>query len=248
MGQAVGQPGTILLDLNARVDARRTTGRARGERLLQLGIAGGDIVLIGAATFLAAQGNIRVPVLPVTNDINTIATSLGLWVVVAWMLANVARGTYARAHVGVGTIEYTRVLGAAGFTAGFLGISSYLTKFELSRAFFVLLFVVGVPLLLVWRWSARRIVQRLRERGRLLTKVLLSGSHERVDEVATVLRREKWLGFQVIGALVPSSAFVDTTPGGVPVIGFTHETAQNALASEADLVLFAEGAFPAPVD
>ncbi|WP_374968290.1 sugar transferase [Terrabacter sp. BE26] len=238
----------MLLDLNARVDARRRTDRARGERLLQLGIAAGDVVLIGAATFVAAQNNIRVPVLPVTNDINTIATSLGLWIVVAWMLANVVRGTYAMTHVGVGTTEYARVLGAAGFTAGFVGISSYLTKFELSRAFFVLLFLVGVPMLLVWRWSARRIVKRLRERGYLLTKVLLSGSQERIDEVAAVLRREKWLGFHVIGALVPSTAFVNTTPGGVPVIGFTHETAQNALAAEADLVLFAEGAFPAPVD
>ncbi len=63
-----------------------------------------------------------------------------------------------------------------------------------------------------------------------------------------MLRREKWLGFRIIGALVPSSRPVKQTPGGVPVIGFTNETASNALASDADLVLFAEGAFPSAVD
>ena len=57
------------------------------------------------------------------------------------------------------------MLGAAGITAGAIGISSYLTKFELSRAFFVLLFLVGVPVLLLWRWTARRIVHRLHAAG-----------------------------------------------------------------------------------
>ena len=185
---------------------------------------------------------------PVANDVNTVALSVGPAIIVAWMLANVARGSYTKAHLGVGTVEYARVLGAAGLTAGAIGISSYLTKFELSRAFFVLLFLVGVPVLLLWRWSARRIVHRLHRRGRLLTKVIISGSESRIDEVASVLRREKWLGFHVIGALVPSTRPVEQTPGGVPVIGFTNETASNALASEADLVLFSEGAFPSAVD
>ena len=115
----------------------------------------------------------------------------------------------------------TPACSALPLTAGAIGISSYLTKFELSRAFFVLLFLVGVPLLLLWRWSARRIVHRLHRRGRLLTKVIISGSESRIDEVASVLRREKWLGFHIIGALVPSTRPVEQTPGGVPVIGFT---------------------------
>ena len=161
MGQAVQQPGAILLDLNARVDARRTTERLRGQRLLQLGIATGDLVIIVGATLLAAVRRVDMPaLLPVANDVNTVALSVGPAIIVAWMLANVARGSYTKAHLGVGTVEYARVLGAAGLTAGAIGISSYLTKFELSRAFFVLLFLVGVPVLLLWRWSARRIVHR----------------------------------------------------------------------------------------
>ena len=248
MGQAVRQPGAILLDLNARVVERKKTDRSRGQRLLQLGLATGDVVIIVAATAVAAVRRFDVPVFPVANDVNTFASSVGPWIVVAWMLANVGRGTYTKAHLGVGTVEYARVLSAAGLTAGLIGITSYLTKFELSRAFFVLMFLVGVPLLLAWRWSARRLVHRAHDRGHLLTKVIISGSESRIDEVASVLRREKWLGFRIIGALVPSSRPVRATPGGVPVIGFTNETAPNALASEADLVLFTEGAFPSAVD
>ena len=101
-----------------------------------------------------------------------------------WMLANVVLGTYTRAHVGVGTIEYARICSAAGITAGAIGIISYLTKFNLSRGFFVLLFVIGVPLLLLWRWIARRLVHRAHARGHLLTRVLISGSAVHIDEVA----------------------------------------------------------------
>ena len=111
-----------------------------------------------------------------TADINDVAQSVGLWIVAGWMLANVVVGTYARAHVGVGTIEYARVCSAAGITAGAIGIISYLTKFNLSRGFFVLLFVIGVPLLLLWRWIARRLVHRAHARGHLLTR----GAHLRL--------------------------------------------------------------------
>ena len=122
------------------------TDRSRGQRLLQLGIATGDLVIIVAATAARRRpARRRAGALPVANDVNTVALSVGPWIVVAWMLANVARGTYTKAHLGVGTVEYARVLSAAGLTAGAIGIASYLTKFELSRAFFVLLFLVGVP-------------------------------------------------------------------------------------------------------
>ncbi len=101
MGQAVQQPGAILLDLNARVDARRTTERLRGQRLLQLGIATGDLVIIVGATLLAAVRRVDMLVLlPVANDVNTVALSVGPAIIVAWMLANVARGSYAKAHLG----------------------------------------------------------------------------------------------------------------------------------------------------
>ena len=56
------------------------------------------------------------------------------------------------------------------WVAGLLGVGCYLTKFPLSRGFYFLLFIVGVPALifgrLVMRWvvqAARRIEEAVRE-------------------------------------------------------------------------------------
>ena len=217
MGQPMGETGIALLDVSARPMTQPLTDRTRSQRLLQLGIAGGDLVVIALATVLAAVGRTSLGLFDPTADINDVAQSVGLWIIAAWMLANVSLGTYARAHVGAGTIEYARVCSAAGITAGAIGIISYLTKFNLSRGFFVLLFAIGVPLLLLWRWLARRLVHRAHAHGHLLTRVLISGSASHIDEVAAVLERESWLGYRIVGALVPSSSTTSTaTPAGCP--------------------------------
>ncbi|WP_256793626.1 sugar transferase [Terrabacter sp. Ter38] len=203
-------------------------------------------MIIAVVVAVAGVGHFASPVFPRTNDVDEAAMSVGPWVVMAWMLANILRGSYAQSHLGVGSSEYARVLSAAGITAGLIGITSYLTKADLSRAFFVQLFLIGVPLLLLWRWSARRIIYRLHDRGLLLTRVLLSGAASHVDDVARVLDRERWLGYRVIGALLPDLAPGTLTPGGVAVIGSTENTASEALASDADLVLLTGGAFSSP--
>jgi exopolysaccharide biosynthesis polyprenyl glycosylphosphotransferase len=249
MGQPMGDTAVALLDVSTRPITQPLTDRTRSQRLLQVGIAGGDLAVIVLATALAAVGRTRLGMFDPSADINDVAQSVGLWIVVAWMLANVSMGTYARAHLGVGTIEYARICSAAGITAGAIGIISYLTKFNLSRGFFVLIFAIGVPLLLLWRWFARRLVHRAHDHGHLLTRVIISGSASHIDEVAAVLERESWLGYRIVGALVPSSSTTSTTtPRGVPVVGMTGRTADAVRREKADLVVFTEGAFPSAVD
>lgn len=248
MGQPMREAGVVLLDVSARPVTQPHSERSRGQRLLQLGIAGGDLVIITAATALAAIGRTGLEVFDVANDVNQVAQSVGLWIVAGWMLANLLLGTYTSSHFGVGTIEYARVCSAAGLTAGAIGILSYLTKFNLSRGFFVLIFAVGLPAVLLWRWYARRLVHHAHARGHLLTRVLISGSVTHVDDVAAVLEREAWLGFRIVGALVPSSRPISATPRGVPVVGTTTRTAESVLAEKADMVVFTEGAFPSAVD
>ncbi len=160
-----------------------------------------------------------------SNDVNHVVAPVALWIVAGWMLVNVLTGTYSRAHLGAGTTEYTRVLSAAGMMAALLGITSYLTKFDLSRGFYVLLFVIGVPLLVTWRWTSRRGVHRAHKNGRLTTRVLIAGTASHVDDVAAVLRRESWLGYEIVGAVLPSSNPVAATPHGTTVVGTTSTTA-----------------------
>ena len=248
MGQPMRESGVVLLNVSARPVTQPLSERSRGQRLLQLGIAGGDLVIITAATALAAVGRTSLDVFDVANDVNQVAQSVGLWIVAAWMVANLALGTYTSSHLGVGTIEYARVCSAAGLTAGAIGILSYLTKFNLSRGFFVLIFAIGLPLVLLWRWYARRLVHRAHAHGHLLTRVLISGSAGHVDDVAAVLERETWLGYRIVGALTPESQPTPSTPQGVPVVGTTGQTAESVIAEKADMVVFTEGAFPSAVD
>jgi exopolysaccharide biosynthesis polyprenyl glycosylphosphotransferase len=248
MGQPMQESGALLLDVTSRPTTQPLTERSRGMRLLKVGIAVGDLVLITGATALAALGRTSIGWFDAASDVNVVAQSVGAWIVLGWMLANVVVGTYGSSTLGVGTLEYARVCSAAGLTAGAIGIASYLTKFNLSRGFFILIFLIGIPLLLLWRWTARRLVHQAHARGHLLTRVLISGSSSHVDEVAAVLERERWLGFDIVGALVPSSNPTSATGRGVPVVGNTTRAAESAIAEKADLIVFTEGAFPSAVD
>ncbi len=72
--------------------------------------------------------------------------------------------------------------------------------------------------------------------------MLVAGSPSHVDEIARVLRREKWLGYQIVGAVTPAE--LEETPGGLPVLGRVCEVVDLVRDSEIDAVIFAEGSFP----
>lgn len=244
MGETINEPALALSSPAARQLGQPLTERSRGLRVLQLAIAVGDLAVLAAATVLAVVGRTSLSVFQEAADVPTVAQSAAGWIIVGWMLVNWAAGTYRRAHLGVGTVEYGRILTAGAISAGFVGISSYLLKFPLSRGFYVLLFLIGIPLLLLWRWYARRLVHQAHQRGHLLTRVLISGSGHHVDEVAKVIHREAWLGYRIVGALLPSSQPVGATDHGVPVVGRTTDTAEAVIATRADVIIFAEGSFP----
>ena len=101
---------------------------------------------------------------------------------------------------------------ASLLTAGLLGVACYLARFSLSRGFFFLAFAVGIPLLLLGRWLGRRALHKARIAGRLHQGVIIAGTAPHIDEIAGVLRREKWLGYRIIGAATPSTDTRDETP------------------------------------
>ena len=76
------------------------------------------------------------------------------------------RGGYDRGVFGAGADEYKTVVSSSLFTAAFLGIGCYLTKFQLSRGFFVFVFLIGPPLLAVGRYVLRRWLHQARRTGR----------------------------------------------------------------------------------
>lgn len=248
MGQPMRESNVLTLDIGSRPMTQPLTQRSRWLRALQGGIAVGDLFIVTAAVVIAGIGRRQLQLFDTANDLTLVADSVGVYIIALWMLANVGVGTYAKTFLGVGTVEYARIGSAAGLTAGLVGIASYLTHFNLSRGYFVIMFAIGLPALLLWRYLARQLVHRAHTRGHLMTRVLLTGSSSHVDDVAAVLRREKWLGYDIVGAVLPKGSTELVTGRGIHVVGRTGDTSAAVLSTKADLVVFTEGAFPSAVD
>ena len=58
-----------------------------------------------------------------------------------------------------------------------------------------------------------------------------------------MLRRERWLGYQVVGCLLPFDyAGIRETSGGIPVLGTTEDLREHVDTNDIDIVLFTAGA------
>lgn len=165
-----------------------------------------------------------------------------------WLLALWAFGAQSPRRTGVGSWEYQRVLTASLGTAAFVGIGAYMVQTELSRGFFVIFFGIGTTLLLVGRLALRRAIQRAHVRGHFRSRVLVAGTDRHIDDVARVLRRESWLGYEVVGGLSPTPPPSGETLGGVEVVGDPSAVSAVLERTDVDAIVFADGALPCADD
>ncbi len=200
-----------------------------------------DLVLVTLVVALSALGRAWLPVFTRAGDVDNLVSIVGVPIVVGWIALIALHGGYALHIMGAGVQEYKIVVRATLVGAGVTGIVAYLARFQFSRGFFFLLIILGIPMLLLGRLLLRRALHRRRSKGHLSQRVLVAGASAQVDEVARVLGRERWLGYEVVGAVVPASEAAAETPGGVPVLGTTAHTAAVVEGSGCDIVLFAGG-------
>ena len=201
-----------------------------------------DVLLMSLVTYGAGVGRMVLPFFQETGDVDNLLRAVGVPLVVGWTVVLALYGAYSSHVLGAGTTEYKLVLRGTMVGAGVVGVICYLMKFQFSRGFFFLLILLGIPLLLLGRYLVRRALHLVRRRGLLVQRVVVAGTPAQVDEVYRVLNRESWLGYHVVGAVVPADDGVESTPGGVPVLGTTARTVAVVLDSDCDVVLFAGGA------
>jgi exopolysaccharide biosynthesis polyprenyl glycosylphosphotransferase len=219
---------------------RTQTRLAGGLRYLPTLALGLDLVMITVSVLVAVFARQALPLVGAdTSQLN----DAGPFIVLAWVLTLAAFGSYRLQVFGAGVDEYKRTTNATLATAAAVGIACYLLRFDLPRGFFVLTFLVGIPLLFTGRYMLRRAVHNARRHGALQHRVVIAGSEGHVDEIASVLRRETWLGYNVIGALTPEMSERSMTHSGIPLLGTSRSIAEVALDAEADVVFLAGGAF-----
>ena len=233
----------VALDLQRTSTASWAGSRLRTRTIHLFALVGGDLVAIGLATVLALVGRDRLTFFQPTADVASNVLPVAAVFIGLWLLMLALSGAYQVTRVGVGSGEFNAVLLATLLTAGGVGVTAYLTAYDLSRGFFALLFACGLPLLLVERYVTRHRIHALRLRGKLSAPAILVGDAAHVDELAAVLKRAGWLGYQVVGVLTSHDG-ERRTPAGLPILGSVAEILPALRGSGAQVVIFTEGALP----
>jgi len=201
-----------------------------------------DLAIISACTVVAVLGRKEFGFFDNPADVSAAVAVAGPFIAAGWLLVLLLFGAYEKSVFGDGTDEFKRVTNSTLVAGALVGVGCYILKTDLSRGFFVLVFGLALPLLLLGRGLLRRTLHSARRRGALRHRVLIAGSPSHVDEIAGVLQRESWLGYQVVGCLTPAHDFTEETRLGVPVLGNSDEATSVVLDSGADVVFFAGGA------
>lgn len=201
-----------------------------------------DAAVISGSAVLAAIGRESLHVFATPADVSASLSMVGPLIVLGWLASVALVGGYAKSVFDAGPDEYKRVVRASFIAAGLIGVGCFMAKYPLSRGFFLLVFTIGLPALVLSRLLLRRAVHAARRRGALLHRVVIAGSPTHIDEIAHVLRRESWLGYHVIGALTPPHELGAETSAGIPVLGNCDEATSVVIAADADIVFFANGA------
>src|SRR6478736_9111397 len=210
------------------VSATRVSAPTKGGlRYIPTVAFGTDLVVVTLSVFAAILGRSSIPFSPGEQEaqIRESLSVAGPVMIIGWVIAIFLLGAYRPQVFGAGLDEYKHMVYASLWTAAAVGIGCYLLQFELSRGFFVLAFTIGIPALVMGRWMLRRSIHRARAHGALQHRVVIAGNEGHVDEIASVLRREKWLGYNVVGALTPEPGERSLTHSGIPLLGSSHSIA-----------------------
>lgn len=218
-----------------------TGARSRYLRALPLTALVIDIAIMVVVGLIAIVGRRELTIFAASTRVESTVTVVGPLMILGWIATIALTGGYKADVFGAGIDEFKRIFNAGLIAAGLSGVGCFLAKFSLSRGFFLMAFGLGVPALLIGRLLLRRAIQTARRHGSLRQRVLIAGSRSHVDEVASVLRRETWLGYQVVGALTPEYDLTEETATGVPVVGNTDDVTSMVDALRADVIFFAGG-------
>ena len=229
------------MSLLSETTSRWSGARSRYLRALPLTALSIDVAVMVGIGLIAIVGRRELDIFTSSASVESSVTVAGPLIIAGWIATIALTGGYKRDLFGAGTDEYRRVFNASVIAAGLSGVGCYLAKYDLSRGFFLLAFGAGIPALLVGRLLLRRAVQQARKHGSLRQRVLIAGSRSHVDEIAAVLRRETWLGYEVVGALTPEYDVAEETASGVPVLGNTTDATHMVGAARADVIFFAGG-------
>ena len=230
----VGDPGTA--------QDRHQIYRSLKTVLAATAVLDAVVLIVSLSTAFKLRG-LANGLLPLANVQEAVLLWSSVLILIGWMLLIGIQGGYSTRNFGSGSEEF-RVVGLASvITAGMVGLTCYLFQLELSRTFVLLAFLIGTPLLLSERYAVRMWAHSVRRRGRLVHRVLAVGGPSGIREVVDALRRDSYIGYQVVGAVMPSGIATAPARFPVPVVGEVPDTRRLCDELGTDTVLVTRGGF-----
>lgn len=211
-------------------------------RKFQVGLFLGDVVVVALVVGLGhvSRFGFKDPALGVTGvALPTGYALVSVLIASAWLMLLRGLHTYREILLGTGTEEYARVLQASVSLFGVLAIGSYLFQVQLSRWYFVVVLPLGVSLLLVWRWIARKVLVARRARGSLRTRAVIVGDVSRCSRMLSELNRKPELGVEVVGACSRAQSVGAGVGDGVVVLGDYESVTHVMERLDAHLIIVA---------
>ena len=246
--QSAAPAGAVggVLDDEAPAPARRRRGAGYGHRFIPLVALGLDIMVLTVALGLSSVA--RNAISPLAgDDLGARLTIVAPLLALGWIVSIASLGGYEERVFGAGSEEFRRIVNSSFLLVAVVGAGCYVAQYPLSRGFFLLSIAIAPVLLLVGRMALRLLVQSARRRGVLAHRVMVVGTTPNMLEVRSVLERESWLGYRVVGSLAPDQI---PRPAGHrgPLKGQAARVAAMARALNADVVFLAGGAFDSSTD
>ena len=177
------------------------------------------IVVATAATYLFHFGdefNVRLNGGATTYAV--VAPPIAVW----WWLSLHWRGSRDRGVIGHGLEEYRRVIASTMWVFASVAIASYFLGVRFSRGFFIELLPVGLAILLLGRWAARRALHRRRAKGGSVTPTVVVGSSRDIAPVLRDLRQNINAGYRPVAVALSAhemnGSFHPEEYAGLPVI------------------------------
>ena len=168
------------------------------------------------------------------------AKVLGLYVPLT-MLLYLVLGAYRRRDLFRGTQEYQTIANATGLATLLTSFISYLTyqHSPIARGWLLLAWVLGAGMVMVGRFSMRRVLRLLHARGILTRAALVVGSGKEAQLLEWHLYRARQEGIQVLGYVDSRLEPGAEVAGGRPILGSIDDLPGLIAEHQVELVLVA---------
>lgn len=129
--------------------------------------------------------------------------ALGFGLVLLWLGALYVRGCYDERFLGVGPEEFNRLVEAAILLFAVVAGVSYFFDSDVSRIYVFVSLPLGLVMLMVERWLARRLLYRARESGHSCFRTVVIGGSERVADLTAEMQSDHYAGYVVVASHEP---------------------------------------------